>query len=159
MKCLVFTVWLLMLFAYAEACMVLIPPLHSQNYDRYRKSGISIGSAILFHSIWLSWLLRPSLPEWYCFVHGVVSFGSGSALVIAARRVNPFFVPVIRRPAGLVSHGPYRLFRHPGYVGFFFMGLGCAMTLGSPIQFIPLALYSLLLIRQARRENRLLYRS
>jgi protein-S-isoprenylcysteine O-methyltransferase Ste14 len=46
------------------------------------------------------------------------------------------------KPTVLVTHGPFRISRHPMYVGFVSLLLGVAMLLGSLIAFVaPLAMF------------------
>jgi protein-S-isoprenylcysteine O-methyltransferase Ste14 len=88
---------------------------------------------------------------------GATLFVSGAALLIWARRINPFFIPVIREPRWIVEEGPYRWLRHPGYAGFVLMAEGSFLALGHWIGVFPLVAYLVFLVARARRENRILY--
>src|SRR5262249_45272716 len=105
----------------------------------------------------LSWFLDPSVPNLAVALFGVMAFAAGAVLVIWARRVNPFFLPPVWKPAWVVTVGPYSKLRHPRYVGFVSMALGSLLMLGHTAGVLPLISYTALLIIRARRENRLLY--
>ena len=57
------------------------------------------------------------------------------AVVVWAMAVNRFFSPVVRiqtdRGHHLITSGPYRYVRHPGYAGALLLFLGGGLTLGS----------------------------
>ena len=74
--------------------------------------------------------------------------------------VNRFFSPVVRiqteRGHHLITAGPYRYVRHPGYAGLL-VGMPCsALALGSWLSGIPLLLICLFTIRRAVVEDRFL---
>jgi protein-S-isoprenylcysteine O-methyltransferase Ste14 len=62
-------------------------------------------------------------------------FFLGYALVIWAMRANRFFSSLVRiqqdRGHVVVSGGPYRYVRHPGYLGFIALALSAPLALGS----------------------------
>jgi len=67
-----------------------------------------------------------------------VAFGvavAGSALVTWAMVVNPFFAGVVRiqheREHAVVTHGPYAVVRHPGYLGSIVVTIATPYMLGS----------------------------
>jgi protein-S-isoprenylcysteine O-methyltransferase Ste14 len=70
----------------------------------------------------------------------------GDLLFLWAMAVNRFFtkVVVIEPENGhrVVDVGPYRLVRHPGYVGWFVMWLGVPLVLASAWALLPAALAS-----------------
>ena len=49
----------------------------------------------------------------------------------------------------LVTHGIYKLMRHPGYMGFFYYSLGSMMFIGNPLCFVA---YAIVLSRFFRRR-------
>jgi protein-S-isoprenylcysteine O-methyltransferase Ste14 len=99
------------------------------------------------------------LPWWVCGV-GYVMFLVGFGIVTWAEAVNKFFEPTVRlqtdRGHTVVDTGPYAIVRHPGYVGFFLMAMGAALSLGSLWALIPVGLASLMLILRAQWEDQTL---
>ena len=95
-------------------------------------------------------------------VQAVALFGyaAGMALSVCAMINNRFFSPVVRiqheRGHTLVTSGPYRFVRHPGYVGAI---LACAcggVALGSWWSLVPLAPFAALFLRRTAVEDRML---
>jgi protein-S-isoprenylcysteine O-methyltransferase Ste14 len=84
----------------------------------------------------------------------------GQALVLWAKRVNPFFSSVVRlqtdRGQTVCQEGPYRFCRHPGYLGGLLFGLATPIILGSYWALIPQGLAGLLLIVRTCLEDRML---
>jgi protein-S-isoprenylcysteine O-methyltransferase Ste14 len=74
--------------------------------------------------------------------------------------VNPFFSPVIRlqkeRNHRIVTRGPYRLLRHPGYLGMVVAIPASAVALGSWLALIPGLAFSGVIIRRTACEDRFL---
>ncbi|MGH9438152.1 MAG: methyltransferase family protein, partial [Terriglobia bacterium] len=56
----------------------------------------------------------------------------------------------------LVTRGPYRLVRHPGYLAMAFIMPATAIALGSFISLIPALSYSVLILWRMAREDRFL---
>jgi len=91
---------------------------------------------------------------------GMIVFAAMYALVVWAICVNRFFSPVVRiqpeRAHVLVTSGPYRWVRHPGYaaliIGMPFGGL----ALGSWWSLVPLFVVLALLLRRTIIEDRFL---
>lgn len=74
-----------------------------------------------------------------------------------AMRVNPFFSPVIRIQAErghcVITCGPYRWLRHPGYLGMLIAIPAGAIAIGSWLALIPAAGFCLVIVRRARMED------
>ncbi len=106
---------------------------------------------------WSTWL-----PIW-AQVLGFVGLIAVIALILAAMRKNPFFMPDIRiqEESGHhpISSGPYGWIRHPGYLGFMSFAALSAPALGSIWAVLPSPLIALLLIRRIRREERFLLKN
>jgi protein-S-isoprenylcysteine O-methyltransferase Ste14 len=81
-----------------------------------------------------------SMPAWLWGV-GLALFLPGMALFSRAMGENPFFEKTVRiqseRGHRVVDTGPYRLMRHPGYLGFFAWILSTPLLLGSCWAFVP----------------------
>ncbi len=80
--------------------------------------------------------------------------------VLRCVQVNPFFVPVVRiqteRGHRLVTDGPYRLVRHPGYLGMILLAPASALALGSWCSLAPALACGLLVLRRTAVEDRFL---
>jgi protein-S-isoprenylcysteine O-methyltransferase Ste14 len=86
----------------------------------------------------------------------------GMVICIWAMAVNRFFSPVLRiqeeRGHHLVTVGPYRYVRHPGYLGILLSA--CAgVALGSWWSLIALVPVAILILRRTTLEDRLLRKS
>lgn len=98
---------------------------------------------------------HPSASRW---LSGLALYLLGLACVMAAKAVNPFFVPALINPPYLVTTGIYRWLRHPGYIGFVLSSTGWFWACGASVWAVPFLLsYLLILWRRVRRENHLLY--
>ena len=88
---------------------------------------------------------------------GVALFVGGFALVLWAMAANRFFSQVVRiqneRGHATVTDGPYRLMRHPGYLGMMISMAGTVLLLGSPWAWIPAVLYGAVLVVRTGRED------
>ncbi len=78
-------------------------------------------------------------------------------LVAWATHSNPFFSSVIRiqveRGHRVVSSGPYRFVRHPGYAAVIGIALASGLALGSWASLLPSGLIIPLLLRRIRKEE------
>jgi protein-S-isoprenylcysteine O-methyltransferase Ste14 len=88
-----------------------------------------------------------------------LAFGS-QMFVLWAMASNPFFATTVRiqdeRGHRVVSSGPYRLVRHPGYFGSLIYNLAIPLVLGSLWTFLPALLTIALLVLRTRLEDRTL---
>lgn len=75
--------------------------------------------------------------------------------------VNPFFSTVVRiqddRGHRLITSGPYRLVRHPGYLVISILLLSSGVVLGSWWSVVPMAALMPLIIRRTVTEDRFLF--
>lgn len=89
------------------------------------------------------------------------AFAAGWALVSWAVIVNRFFSPVVRiqaeRGHHLITSGPYRLVRHPGYTGAIVGFLSGPMLLGSWWALLPAAALALFIVIRTSSEDRFLH--
>jgi protein-S-isoprenylcysteine O-methyltransferase Ste14 len=91
---------------------------------------------------------------------GLAGFAVGWALPVWSMIVNRFFSTVVRLQADrghhVVTTGPYRLVRHPGYAGMI-LGSACSgLALDSWISMLPCAVFVAWVLRRARLEDRFL---
>lgn len=84
----------------------------------------------------------------------------GFALAGWAMLTNAFFSGTVRiqeeRGHAVVSEGPYRYVRHPGYVGFIILGLVTPLVLDSFWALVPAATAASLLVFRTSLEDRTL---
>jgi protein-S-isoprenylcysteine O-methyltransferase Ste14 len=91
---------------------------------------------------------------------GIMLFVIGDLFFIWAMSKNKYFSKQVRiqteRGHMVISSGPYRIVRHPGYLGWSAMWAGIPLILNSPWAFIP-ALLSIILtaIRTALEDSTL----
>jgi protein-S-isoprenylcysteine O-methyltransferase Ste14 len=94
-------------------------------------------------------------------VAGFVGFALGMAWVWWAMYVNRFFTPAIlvqeEKGHRVVSSGPYRFVRHPGYLGIAVALIGSGPALGSYWSLLPVSGYVGLLVWRTAQEDRILH--
>lgn len=146
----IFIFWLILHACYIAASGAIVGPRQNAKPSR-----ADVAIILLWYVIPLSWLIdRGESPEWL-FVVGLAMYGTGAALVTAARKVNPHFVPQIVKPPEVIRGGVYRM-KHPGYCGMIAMGLGTVLMLGTIAGVIPLCAYSVILCVRAWEEGMLI---
>lgn len=148
--------WLTLILAYLAASALLIPVERRHAYRSCPKDRGHYVSNLLWWAVPLTWFLAPAVSTAPERGAGTALFATGAAMVIWARRANPFFIPVIREPQWVVDDGPYRWLKHPGYAGFVLMAEGSFLTLGHWVGVFPLVVCISFLVVRARRENRIL---
>jgi protein-S-isoprenylcysteine O-methyltransferase Ste14 len=99
---------------------------------------------------------RPEVPpaaQWAATALAALGF----AIVLWAMRANAYFSAVVRiqteRGHAVATGGPYRLVRHPGYVGAILFTLAMPVMFGSAWGLLPAALAALLYVLRTRRED------
>ena len=99
------------------------------------------------------------VPLWVVLIGYVLLIG-GIAVTAWAQAVNPFFEPGVRiqkeRAQQVITSGPYRFVRHPGYSAAIAMFIGIPLALASWWALLPAALAIALLIVRTSLEDRLL---
>jgi protein-S-isoprenylcysteine O-methyltransferase Ste14 len=99
------------------------------------------------------------VPHWVVLTGYVLVIGS-IAVTTWAQAVNPFFDPGVRiqkeREQRVITSGPYRFVRHPGYTGAIALFVGIALALASWWALVPAALAIALLVVRTGWEDRLL---
>jgi protein-S-isoprenylcysteine O-methyltransferase Ste14 len=95
-------------------------------------------------------------------IAGLLIGGSGYALGVWAMSANAFFSKVVRvqhdRGQTVATGGPYRLVRHPGYLGEIACELSTPIMLGSLWALIPGALAAAFFVLRTELEDRTLHR-
>jgi protein-S-isoprenylcysteine O-methyltransferase Ste14 len=70
---------------------------------------------------------------------------------------NPYFEPTVRiqedRDHKVITSGPYKIVRHPGYLAGILFIFSIPFYLGSLFTFIPAGIYSLLMITRTWLED------
>ncbi len=106
------------------------------------------------------WELSDTVPRALA-VAGLIGFASGFGLAVWAMIVNRFFSAVIRLQADrghhLITTGPYRFVRHPGYAGVLLGLLASPLALGSWLSGIPMLIVAVLILRRVLTEDRFLH--
>ncbi|HEY5902068.1 MAG TPA: isoprenylcysteine carboxylmethyltransferase family protein, partial [Anaerolineales bacterium] len=99
------------------------------------------------------------MPLWV-YVLGLAVYLLGEAIFQWARYTNRFFSSVVRiqtdRGHTVCNEGPYRIVRHPGYLGGFLFTVTLGIVLGSWWASIPQVIAGLMLIWRTAREDRTL---
>jgi protein-S-isoprenylcysteine O-methyltransferase Ste14 len=74
--------------------------------------------------------------------------------------VNPFFSPDIRlqseRGHRLITCGPYRAIRHPGYLAMLVAVPASALAIGSWLAFVPAVAFCLVILKRISAEEEFL---
>jgi len=105
----------------------------------------------------LGW--SPHLPGWLRLAGGLV-FSCGYGLVLWAMYTNRYFSQVVRiqteRGHTAVTGGPYRIVRHPGYLGMVISLLGAVFLLDTLWGLVCFILYLTLILTRTVLEDRTL---
>ena len=100
-----------------------------------------------------------AVPLWAVLI-GYVLLVGGIAVTAWAQAVNPFFEPGVRiqteRAQRVITSGPYRTIRHPGYIAAIAMFIGIPLALASWWALLPAGLAIALLVLRTGLEDRLL---
>jgi len=98
----------------------------------------------------------------YFAVVGLVLFIVNTVLINWAMLANPYFEPTVRiqkdRGHRVISSGPYKIVRHPGYLAGILYTLSIPLIIGSLYTFIPVGIYVLLIVVRTLLEDRTLQR-
>jgi len=93
-------------------------------------------------------------------VAGFVLFITSTILLNWAMVVNPHFEPTVRiqkdRAHKVITSGPYKVVRHPGYLAGILFALSIPLIIGSVFTLIPSGIYSLLMIIRTSLEDKTL---
>jgi protein-S-isoprenylcysteine O-methyltransferase Ste14 len=90
-------------------------------------------------------------------------FAAALGFQMWAMMVNPFFSPVTRiqteRGHHVITQGPYRFLRHPGYLAMLIAIPASAIAIGSWLALIPAGGFCAIIIRRPRIEDEFLKRN
>jgi protein-S-isoprenylcysteine O-methyltransferase Ste14 len=119
--------------------MLLIPAVAGLDVGRYGWSSLGIQYVVL----------------------GLIVMAASSVLLNWAMIENPYFEPTVRiqedRGHRVVSTGPYGVVRHPGYLSGILWMSSLPLIIGSLYTFVPVALYSALMMLRTYLEDRTLH--
>ena len=105
------------------------------------------------------WQWSCAAPAWLMWA-GAAGVVLGTAGLTWAMRTNRFFSAYVRiqrdRQHHVITSGPYRYVRHPGYATWMVQGLSLPLLFGSWWTFIPIAGISLVFIVRTRLEDNVL---
>ncbi len=105
----------------------------------------------------LGWVSQLAIA-WHAV--GIVVFAAGFALTTWSMHENRYFATIVRvqedRDHTVCSTGPYRIVRHPGYVGAILQSLAVPVILGSLWALIPGAVAAALMTLRTALEDRAL---
>lgn len=94
---------------------------------------------------------------------GVVGFTFAIAMIVWAMHLNRFFSSVIRiqaeRGHHVISTGPYRWVRHPGYAAMLLACLTSGLALGSWLSIVPMLAFIPFILYRTLAEDRILKRA
>lgn len=92
----------------------------------------------------------------------LIAFALSGVLQGWAMVVNSFFSPLIRlqteRGHHVISGGPYRFVRHPGYLAMLIALPSSALAIGSWLALIPATCFLFTLLRRVRTEEQFLHK-
>jgi protein-S-isoprenylcysteine O-methyltransferase Ste14 len=118
--------------------LLLVPVVAGLDVGRYGWSSLEVQYAVL----------------------GLIMMVASSALINWAMIENPHFEPTVRiqedRGHRVVSTGPYGIVRHPGYLSGILWAFSIPLVIGSLYAFVPVVLYSALMILRTQLEDRTL---
>ena len=103
-----------------------------------------------------------SLPTWLQLA-GLILMAAGMLVVSWAMGQNPHFESTVRIQTDqnhrVIESGPYRIVRHPGYVGGIVLFIGMALVLDSAWALVPAILSAVNLVVRTRKEDRFLQKN
>ena len=120
--------------------LIAVPAIAGLDIGRFQWSGLDVLFAVV----------------------GLGLFIVSTILLNWAMAVNPHFEPTVRiqkdRDHKVISSGPYKMVRHPGYLAGILFTLSIPLIIGSAFTLIPSGVYSLLMIIRTSLEDRTLHK-
>jgi protein-S-isoprenylcysteine O-methyltransferase Ste14 len=96
------------------------------------------------------------LPSFYLYI-GIILYIFSTIFSIWPMLHNPFFEGTIRiqkeKNHNVINTGPYKIVRHPGYLGMLLGSTSLPLALGSILAFIPLVIMIVLIIIRTYYED------
>jgi len=150
---------------------LVVDPTLIQERMRPGPGGKDYATAIVLTPLWLGQTVVAALDvgryHWSdnvppaVQVIALLAMAAGMAVVVWAEAVNRFFSPVIRiqteRGHHVITTGPYRYLRHPGYASSPFLFIGGGLVLGSWLAALIGLFMVLPILRRTAVEDRLLH--
>ncbi|NLA16365.1 MAG: isoprenylcysteine carboxylmethyltransferase family protein [Bacteroidales bacterium] len=100
--------------------------------------------------------LSATMPFYYLYV-GIILYIISAIFSTWPMLHNPFFEGAVRiqkdKNHTLINTGPYRIVRHPGYLGMFLGSVSLPLALGSVLALIPLFVLIVLIIVRTYYED------
>ncbi|RPH32140.1 MAG: isoprenylcysteine carboxylmethyltransferase family protein [Bacteroidales bacterium] len=100
--------------------------------------------------------LTELLPFFYLYI-GIVLYIFSATFSIWPMLHNPFFEGTIRiqkeKNHNVINTGPYKIVRHPGYLGMLIGSISLPLALGSILAFIPLVIMIILIFIRTYYED------
>lgn len=96
------------------------------------------------------------LPSFYLYI-GIILYIFSTIFSIWPMLHNPFFEGTIRiqreKNHNVIDTGPYKIVRHPGYLGMLLGSISLPLALGSLLAFIPLVIMIILIFIRTYYED------
>ena len=120
--------------------LIAVPVIAGLDIGRFQWSGLDVQFAVL----------------------GLAFFITSTVLINWAMAVNPHFEPTVRiqkdRGHKVISSGPYKIVRHPGYLAGILYTLSIPLIIGSVFTFIPVGIYAIFFIIRTSLEDSTLHK-
>jgi protein-S-isoprenylcysteine O-methyltransferase Ste14 len=98
--------------------------------------------------------------ETWTLIPGIILYTISFLIVYLAMSINPHFETIVRiqheRNHKVISNGPYRFIRHPGYAGLILSNFASAMIIGSAFGLISASATLIILCVRTYLEDRTL---
>jgi protein-S-isoprenylcysteine O-methyltransferase Ste14 len=134
----------------------------TKNWDQYLSVAVAVITPLgILITAGLNARFQPtSVYGSSVWVIGILMAFLCQLFVVWAMASNPFFALTVRiqdeRGHSVIHSGPYRLVRHPGYLGSILFSLLCPLLLGSIWVMLPALLSCILIVIRTSLEDRTL---
>ena len=99
------------------------------------------------------------LPFFWLYI-GIILYIFSTIFSIWPMLHNPFFESTVRiqkeKNQNVINAGPYKIVRHPGYLGMLLGSISLPLALGSVLAFIPLFIMIVLILIRTYYEDKIL---